>query len=405
MAHELSAWDPANLFEEKTPTSELIDAARREYTRIRELMIAEQEELDWAVYHLYGLTETDMSLPVGEVEGVALGERPFEIALARRGTETAWFERHHSTPTIEIPEDVSDTYRAAVEKRLELIESDRKVNLLEAPEYKRRWNDDLWGDKVHDALSTWLLGRLEARELWFTEDGRMPRPRTIRELAGVIETESDYADVLRVLPLWSTKSGRSTFQMLTDLLDREPVPYHKQLRYKKAGLRKRAEWEDTWDAQRREDAGEITADDVPVPPNYRSTDMYPAVWKHRGKLDVPKERFISYPGTTTDGDTSLLLGWAGWSDLEQGLALMSIFHERRQADAEVTELAALLSGLTEQLPWIMQWHNEKDADLGIRFGDYLTEQLHGLCQEIGVPVEDLDQYAPVTARSTRQKKG
>ena len=80
--------------------------------RIRRLMIAEQEELDWAVYHLYGLTDTDMSLPVGDVEGIDLGTRPFEIALARRvaageTTTTAWFERHHSTPVTEIPENLA----------------------------------------------------------------------------------------------------------------------------------------------------------------------------------------------------------------------------------------------------------------------------------------------------------
>ncbi len=405
LAQELSEWDPVNLFEDATPSRELIEEAQHEYTRIRQLMIAEQEELDWAVYYLYGLTNKDLSLPVGEVDGVALGERPFELALARRGTETAWFERHHSTPTTDIPDGLSDEYRAAVEKRLELIESDRKIKLLEAPEYKRRWSDDLWEDKVRDALEAWLLGRLETRSLWFNEDGRMPRPRTIRELAGVIETESDYADVLEVLPLWSTRTGRSTLDMLTELLKNQPVPYHKALRYRKAGLRKRAEWEATWEAQRREDAGEITAEEVPVPPNYRSADMYPAVWKHRGKLDVPKERFISYPGTVSDDDTSALLGWAGWNHLEQGLALMGIFHQRQDADAEITELAALLSGLTEQLPWIMQWHNDADPDLGIRFGDYLTQQLHGLSQEIGVPVEDLDKYAPVTGRKTRKKKG
>ncbi len=36
----------------------------------------------------------------------------------------------------------------------------------------------------------------------------------------------------------------------------ESVPHLPILRYKDSGLRKRAEWEKTWDLQRREDAGE-----------------------------------------------------------------------------------------------------------------------------------------------------
>jgi uncharacterized protein DUF7008 len=39
-------------------------------------------------------------------------------------------------------------------------------------------------------------------------------------------------------------------------------------------------------------------------------------WRHRGKLDVPKERFVSYPGAGRDGDPSLLIGWAGWDHRE-----------------------------------------------------------------------------------------
>ncbi|MDN6352786.1 MAG: BREX-2 system adenine-specific DNA-methyltransferase PglX, partial [Corynebacterium sp.] len=102
LAQQLATFEPSAVFERTTPTGEAIDDAYDNYMRIRRLMIAEQEELDWAVYHLYGLTDTDLSLPVGDVDGIDLGTRPFEIALARRvaagETTTAWFARHHSTP-------------------------------------------------------------------------------------------------------------------------------------------------------------------------------------------------------------------------------------------------------------------------------------------------------------------
>lgn len=405
LAAELATWEPINLINEATPTPVLLEQAHTEYTRIRELMIAEQEELDWAVYHLYGITESDLSLPIGEVTGLSLGARPFEISLARSGRETAWFERHHSTPVTAIPEEITGAQREAYQQRLELMTNDRLIKLLEAPEYKRRWSDVLWEDKVRDSLESWLLTRLETQTLWFDESGRMPITRTIRELAGIVETDQAFADVLDVLPMWSTKRNRSTVDMLAELLKSQPVPFHKALRYKKSGLRKREEWEATWEAQRREDAGEITAEDVPVPPNYTSADMLTTVWKRRGKLDVPKERFISYPGTLRSDDPTDVVGWAGWDHLQQGLALVGLTRERLDADAEQAEIAGLLSGMNEQLPWIMMWHNEPDPDLGIRFGDYLTGQVTEVANQIGVPVEDLDNYAPQPKRKTRTKKG
>ena len=406
LARELATYEPAAVFADGTPTRETIDEAEANYVRVRQLMIAEQEELDWAVYHLYGLTDTDLSLPVGTVEGIELGTRPFEIALARRvdagETTTAWFERHHSTPVTEVPDTWPEAQRTAAQERLDLMASDKSIKLLEAPEYKRRWSDDLWPDKVHEALGGWLLTRLETPELWRRSDG-MAQPRTIRELAAQVETDPDLADVLSVLPLWSTRRGATVEKMLDDLLKGEAVPYVASLRYKRRGFAKRAEWEATWDAQRREDAGEITADQVPVPPNYSSADMVPAVWKHRGKLDVPKERFISYPGASPEGDSTLLLGWAGWNDLDKGLAIFSTFADRADEDAETETLAGVLAGLVEVLPWIKQWHNDLDPQYNLKMGDYLEAQLAEAARSLSIPVEDIAAHAPKPATRGRKK--
>lgn len=72
---------------------------------MRNLMIANQEELDWDYYRIYGLIDDDLTYP-GDLPGIALGERTFEIALARRmkdGEQTAWFDRHGSTPSPKSP--------------------------------------------------------------------------------------------------------------------------------------------------------------------------------------------------------------------------------------------------------------------------------------------------------------
>ncbi|WP_417289400.1 BREX-2 system adenine-specific DNA-methyltransferase PglX [Corynebacterium variabile] len=404
LAQELAAYGPSAVFAGAIPTQEAIDGAEANYIRVRQLTIAEQEELDRAVYFLYGLTNTDMSLPVGSVEGIELGSRPFEIALARRvaagETTTAWFERHHSTPVTKIPDSWPEAQRTAAQQRPDLMAPDKSIKLLETPEYKRRWADDLWTDKVHGALADWLLTRLETPDLWRRSDG-MAQPRTIRELAAQIETDPDLADVLSVLPLWSTRRGANVEKMLDDLLKGEAVPYVASLRYKNRGFAKRAEWEATWDAQRREDTGEITTDQVPVPPNYSSADMVPAVWKHRGKLDVPKERFISYPGASPEGDSTLLLGWAGWSDLDKGLAIFSTFADRADQDAD-TETVAWILG--EILPWVKQWHNDLDPQFNLKMGDYLEAQLVEAARSLSIPVGDIPAQAPTPATRGRAKK-
>ena len=78
-------------------------------------MIAIQEDLDWRCYQLYGLT--DEALDSKEPPDIALGERAFEIVLARRvaaGQEqTTWSERHGSTPLTELPTRRPADYREA----------------------------------------------------------------------------------------------------------------------------------------------------------------------------------------------------------------------------------------------------------------------------------------------------
>jgi hypothetical protein len=62
--------------------------------------------------------------------------------------------------------------------------------------------------------------------------------------------------------------------------------------------------------------------EIPVPPRYERTDFVSAdCWRLRGKLDVPKERWISYPHLERDTDRSLVIGWAGYDHGQQALAL------------------------------------------------------------------------------------
>ena len=73
----------------------------------------------------------------------------------------------------------------------------------------------------------------------------------------------------------------------------------------------------TRERRKLEEVGEI-----PVPPKYKSSDFQTTdIWRLRGALDVPKERFVSYPGATLDADGTLVVTWAGYDHLQQAKAL------------------------------------------------------------------------------------
>ena len=391
LAQHLTSVSPAAIADAETPTRDRLAEARAEWHTTRGQMIALQEELDWQVYSLYGLLD-DLRAPEDSVPELRLGERAFEIVLARRITagdaETQWFARHGSTPITELPDHWSPEYKATVERRIAVIESNRSIGLIERPECKRRWSTEDWDAMQDKALRNWLLDRCETRELWYHPvDGmEQPHPLTASQLADELRRDPD---VLAVADLYAP--GKDFAKVIAELVADEHVPYLAALRYKDSGLDKRADWEHVWDLQRAEDAApdepakKKIRDTIPVPPKYTSGDFLKnSYWRNRGKLDVPKERFISYPHAGPDGDPSLLLGWAGWDHREQAQALATLVVEREQTGAWSTDrLTPLLAGLREILPWLRQWHGDFDplyggspADVYEGFLSEVTGRLH-----------------------------
>ncbi|MFJ8697400.1 BREX-2 system adenine-specific DNA-methyltransferase PglX, partial [Streptomyces roseolilacinus] len=111
LAQQLSATSPPALVEKGTPNASALREARSHWRSIRARMIALQEELDWQVYSLYNLRSEDLRVSEDpddpKIPELALGERAFEIVLARRvaagEASDEWFKRHGSTPITEIP--------------------------------------------------------------------------------------------------------------------------------------------------------------------------------------------------------------------------------------------------------------------------------------------------------------
>jgi hypothetical protein len=402
-AGELADQSPDAVASRGVPDAATLATARAESERLQSLMIAVQEELDWEVYRLYGLIDADLTYPGDDLPGLALGERAFEIALARKVAdgeeETAWFTRHSSTPITEIPAQWPAAYRELVQRRLDLIASDPAIGLLEKPEHKRRWASEPCDKQQERALRGWLLDRLEDRRFWFDAQGR-PAPRSVGQLADDVSRDPD---LVSVLALWEGRPDVPVATSLVKLLADEAVPYLAAYRYKDSGLRKREAWEQTWALQRREDAAEEVGP-VPVPPKYTSADFRKtSVWQHRGKLDVPKERFIAYPDAGRDTDPTPLLGWAGWDHAQQSLALSVIIGDRENEGWSDHRLVPLVAGLAELQPWVEQWHAVLDPTFGVSLAAITREQLGLRMAQVGMTLDELADWRPVPPTRGRKR--
>ena len=295
-----------------TPTQANLDEARAKTASLRGRMIALQEELDWQCYQLYGLLDEDLRYPGDDLPELALGQRAFEIVMARQMAkgelQTSWFERHGSTPITEIPDDWPETYRNLVARRIKTIETNKEIDLIERPEYKRRWNDEPWDDQQQRALRNWLLDRLESPHYWPDANHHAPALQSTAQLAD--EASGDH-DFLQVAALYRGRPDFHVAALVAELVESESVPFLPVLRYKPAGLRKREVWERTWDLQRKQDAGEDVGD-IPVPPKYASADFLKSdllaapgqARRVQGAVDqlpAPSDRERSQPGRWLGG--------------------------------------------------------------------------------------------------------
>ena len=395
------------------------DTAEQLFSR----MVSLQEELDWECYKLYGIVDEDFrycDANGGQLEPppLTLGERAFEIFMARRlaagKLKTAWFERHGSTPITDLPNHWPMDYRSLVERRIDRIQSDRIVGLVERPEYKRRWNVETWQDQERRVLRDWLLDRLESPAYWPEK-----HLATARALAERAAADSEF---LEVAGRYAGHAGVDIETLVADLVEAESVPALPVQRYKPSGLDKREVWERIWELQRREDnidadvaatiprgEGETAEDhatrlhtaqrrrkqeeigDLAPPPKYRSADfLKPTYWRLRGALDVPKERFVSLPQMGRDSDQTLLVGWAGWNVPELCQAVATYFIDVIEQDGwTATRLIPLLAIIQENLPWLKQWHNDVDPEYNQRLGDFFETFLNSQLSNHGLTSDDL----------------
>ncbi len=330
-------------------------------------MVGLQEELDWLCIQLYGVDPDVEVRAAKDVPPLQPGHRPFELALARedaerrealaRGEEpdeqpTAWFERHGWQPESSL-DAVPEAHRRWVADRLERAASSRELGLLEQPTYKRRWYKPDHAAEEAAGFTRYLDDRVET---WVKE---RKEPFTVAHVAAALRSDAAF---LAVGELLTARKDFDVDALIATRLRAESVPNNKHHVFKPEGLKKRAEWERTWQAQHEEDAGKPVT--PPVPPKYDRVDYQKGeYWTHRGKLDVPKERFIAFTEVPPLEDGAPLFGWAGWTPRERARALLGLDERLEAAGVPVPERYGVLYGVWFLLPYVAWESTSAAADL------------------------------------------
>lgn len=377
--------------------------AQQEWKMLSQELVWLQEELDWHVYASYGLTSEDLTFSSSDTVYIVPNERAFEIQLARNlasgDTETAWFERHDRSPITELPAHWADSYRELVERRLAATTRSRELRILERPEFKRRWAGPSWNELLSAAVRDAILDRFQSPKLWADAAGR-PLVRSAAQLADALRHD----ELLRELITIHTGSRDYDLSVeLDQLLRDQAVPAFAPQRYKPVAMEKFRAWQQTWELQRAEDRGEKVT--VPVPPKYKPTDFVrPSYWSARGKLDVPKERFISFPGSLYPEDSTAVYGWAGWDHSERGQAIARFASQIAPvvAESEPDQVLPLVGALIELQPWLDQWYDDMDTR-GIKPSTAISQVTNSLLSRLGTGRDEVLAWLPPTPKRGRKR--
>jgi hypothetical protein len=285
--------------------------------------------------------------------------------------------------------------------RVAAVETSADLRIMEDPMHKRPWSGrrGVFGHGVktlEEAVHDVAKAELEAAAEALLSKGTVPLSLAVLARATVADATSGHV-VAEVV------GGDA--EVRSCLADGAAVPFLAAARLSESGLATWSEWAACWDLQRREDAGE-TVGSIEPPPKYKPTDFLEArYFRLRGKLDVPKERFISYPGCESDDDGEPVYGWAGWDHLQRAQALAALYMDRKTREGWPRErLVPMLAGLLELIPWVKQWHNEPSAEYdGLRMGDYFAQFLDGELRLHSLTPADLRAWRPAKKSRTKSK--
>ena len=290
-------------------------------------------------------------------------------------------------------------------------------------------NDKGQGTTGHSSL---VIGHLNSDGGQLTNDkGPMtndPFPIALISIAKLADRARQDPDFQQVGELYRNDPAFDVQALVAELVAAETVPLLPVLRYKPSGLRKRGEWERTWELQREEDRreaekghsslvighlnsdkGQMTNDQgpmtIPVPPKYDTKDFLSTTfWRLRGKLDVPKERWVSFPHCEGPDGTPVI-AWAGYDHLQLATAIGQYYQRVKDefGGSDDPRLVPLLACLIELLPWLKQWHNQVNPEYGVPMGDYFEGFIQDESRQLAKTPAEIKAWTPParTGRRTR----
>lgn len=369
---------------------------------LRSKMICLQEEIDFTVYVIFGFASEDLLCEQWEWQETILdaGMRPFE------------FDQQQSLDGFDVPAAIPSEWpqelQAIWRRRTEALHSVKAIRLIEDDHYKRRWigrqglfNHAARQDALNAACRSWMLERLSGERYWPNPEQNEPVLQSVSMISDKAQGDREF---LRIGTVFRGREDFDVAALVAELVSSEAVPFLPNLRFKASGIRKRLVWEETWKLQRLEDAGEVVANNK-VPPKYVAGDFQRSDYMRlRGPLDVPKERWISFPHCETESDPSLVVGWAGWNHLQQATALIAYYDARKREGWDAKRLTPLLAGLDQLLPWIHQWHPEVDPEFGETAGQSFETMLKADAHELGLTLDDIRAWEPPKEAKTRRKR-
>lgn len=266
---------PDNRLGKPFKTAEDLKQAFTNACRIREglraEMIALQEEMDWLVYEAYGLlpAKSPCTMLEGEVPPLAREQRPFVLWQQAEGD----FERAVALIPSDWPKNRNGLWRA----RLAAIRDNEHIRRIEAPVYKRRW-DEQWkvGNKwqcgpvaydaeLVDAFDWWLS---EKAEYWL-ENRKGGRPASLEEWTAALAADTRVKSAWEVVSEALERLGRCAdfARYFAALVKEQSVPED-------------IPWAVPWEK---------------LPKSVKVTANTKRI---RGKLNVPRERFRTKPDGT-----------------------------------------------------------------------------------------------------------
>jgi hypothetical protein len=353
-------------------------AIERDRAEIEKRLATVQEDIDWLVYELFGLAD---------------------------GYEPTAGAHDESTRPFVSREESGASLPAVWTGRLSQLVASTNLQCLETPVFKRLWSGrrGVFGHSVRTVAEAvpaethaWIQKEVEQ------SFGSGAETQSLREISSRLAG----ADPIRRVAMLGGFEDADTAVRYA-LSNGDAVPFLAAHRLSASGLKKWARWQRLWQLQRDEDHG------GPAPtesaPKYIDIDFKESrYWRLRGVFDVPKERFISYPGCESDEDREPVYGWAGWNHLQRARALASLYWKRKtEEEWSADRLAPMLAGLLELLPWVKQWHNAPDAESGEKMGDYFSTFLDGECRTLGLTHADLEAWRPTkrNAKTAPAKPG